>query len=67
MNEIGVTTPKKTKAITIGDTNFPSKIPNLNQSLFNGVKILEFKIPRIKKTMETLKNQIFKTPPSIRG
>jgi hypothetical protein len=35
--------------ITMGDTIEPKKIPNLYQSLFNGVKNLEFKIPKTKK------------------
>ena len=38
---MGVTTKKKTKPITIGDTMFPKIIPNLNHNLFNGVRILE--------------------------
>ena len=33
---------KKTIPITIGETKLPNKIPNLNQILFNGVKIFEF-------------------------
>ena len=32
-NEVGVTTKKKTKPMTIGETIFPRIIPNLNQSL----------------------------------
>ena len=35
-----------------GETIFPKKIPNLNQILFNGVKIFEFKIPKIRKNNE---------------
>ena len=35
---VGVTTTKKTIAITIGEMIFPNKIPNLNQILFKGVK-----------------------------
>ena len=32
-----------------GDTIFPRKIPNLNQILFNGVRIFEFLNPKIRK------------------
>ena len=46
---IGVTIIKNTMPIIIGDTIEPKKIPNLYQSLFNGVKNLEFKIPKTKK------------------
>ena len=46
---IGVTTIKNTAPITIGDTIEPKRIPNLNQSLFKGVSILELINPRIKK------------------
>ena len=67
INEIGVTTIKKTMPITIGDTIVPNKIPNLNQSLFNGVKTLEFKSPKIKKIIEIAKDQTLNTPPSING
>lgn len=48
-NAIGVTTKKNTIPITIGDTKLPKKIPNLNQILFNGVKIFELINPNIKK------------------
>jgi len=34
----------------IGETTLPNKIPNLNQILFNGLKIFEFNSPKIKKT-----------------
>ena len=54
---IGVTTPKYIIPITIGDTILPSNIPNLIQSLFNGVKIFEFKIPKIKKSKDKIKEQ----------
>ena len=40
-----------------GETNLPNKIPNLNQTLFSGVRIFEFKIPKIKKIIETIKDQ----------
>ena len=40
-----------------GDIIFPKKIPNLNQSLFNGVKIFEFIKPKTKKNMEIIIDQ----------
>ena len=50
---MGVTTPKKTIPITIGETIPPRNIPNLNQSLFKGDKIKEFNKPRTKKVIDT--------------
>ena len=44
--------------ITNGEIIFPRIIPNLNQSLFNGVKSFEFINPKIKKTKEM--NKILK-------
>ena len=38
----------------IGDMKLPIRIPNLNQILFNGDKIDEFNIPKIKKINETI-------------
>ena len=49
IKDVGVTIVKKIINIIIGEKKFPSKIPNLNQSLFKGVKILEFNNPKIKK------------------
>lgn len=46
----------------IGDTILPNKIPNLNQILFNGLKILEFNNPKVKKTIEIKNNQILIWP-----
>ena len=46
---MGVTITKKTIPITIGEIRFPSKIPNLNQILFNGFKMDEFNKPKFKK------------------
>ncbi len=40
-----------------GDTIFPNNIPILNQSLFKGVKILEFNKPRTKKIKEIIIDQ----------
>ena len=54
---MGVTITKKTAPMTTGETNLPNKIPNLNQTWFNGVRIFEFKIPKIKKIIETIRDQ----------
>ena len=43
--------------MTTGETNLPNKIPNLNQTSFNGVRIFEFKIPKIKNIIEIMKDQ----------
>ena len=40
----------------IGEIKLPKKIPNLNQSLFRGVSILEFNKPKIKKIKEIIKD-----------
>ena len=40
--------------MTIGAIIFPSNSPNLIQRLFKGVKIFEFKIPKIKKIIEII-------------
>ena len=58
----GVTTIKNTIPITMGDTMKPKKIPNLNHSLFNGVKNLEFKIPKIKNINDKTSAHILKSP-----
>ena len=59
---VGVTTPKKIIPITIGDIKLPNKIPNLNQILFNGVRIFEFDSPSIKKIIAIIKDQILIFP-----
>ena len=56
-NPVGVTTKKKTKPMTIGETILPRNIPNLNQSLLNGVKIDELNKPKIKKIIDRIKDQ----------
>jgi len=38
---VGVTTKKNIMPIIIGEIIFPNKIPNLNQTLFNGFNNLE--------------------------
>ena len=64
---VGVTTPKKTKAIIIGETILPSNIPNLNHNKFNGVRIDELTNPKIKKTNEVIKAQSLYPSLLIRG
>ena len=54
---MGVTIAKKIIPMTTGETNLPNKIPNLNQTWFNGVSIFEFKIPKIKKIIEIIRDQ----------
>ena len=48
--------------MTIGETIFPRIIPNLNQSLFKGVKIDEFSKPRIKNIKESMIDHILRSP-----
>tara|TARA_B100001250_G_scaffold377943_1_gene367427 strand:+ start:2889 stop:3179 length:291 start_codon:yes stop_codon:yes gene_type:complete len=60
--EVGVTTIKKIKPITIGEIIFPSNIPNLNHKIFNGFNILELSIPKIKKIIDIIKDQILISP-----
>ena len=50
-----------------GETIFPKKIPNLNQILFNGVKIFEFKIPKIRKNNEIKSGHTLILPWSNKG
>ena len=64
---MGVTIPKKTIPITIGETKLPNRIPNLNQTLFNGVKIFEFISPKIKKNKAIIMDQILIFPSLIKG
>jgi hypothetical protein len=51
----------------IGDIKLPNKIPNLNQILLNGVRIFEFKIPKIKKIIAIIKDQILIFPSLKKG
>ena len=44
-----MTTKKNITPITIGETIFPKKIPNLNHKIFKGVKSLELTRPKAKK------------------
>ena len=57
---VGVITRKKIIPITIGAITAPKIIPNLNQSLFNGVNSFEFIKPKIKKTAEIIAAQILR-------
>ena len=59
---MGVTTKKKMIPITIGEITTPKSKPNLNQSLFNGVKIFELIIPKNKKITEIISDQFFRLP-----
>ena len=51
----------------IGDTKLPNRIPNLNQTLFNGVKMFEFISPKIKKNKAIIKDQILIFPSLKKG
>ena len=62
IKEVGVTTRKKTIAITIGETKLPKKIPTLNQIIFNGVKIFEFVNSKIRNIIPTIKLQTLISP-----
>jgi len=64
---MGVTTKKNIIPIINGDTIFPKNIPNLNQSLFKGDKILEFNKPKNKKIKEVNIDHIFISSPYING
>ena len=64
---MGVTTKKNIIPITNGDTIFPNKIPNLNQSLFNGVSIFEFSKPKARKINEIINDQILILSLFIKG
>ena len=50
-----------------GAIKFPKRIPNLNQILFRGVKIFEFKTPKIKKIKEIETAQILTPFPFNKG
>ena len=54
---MGVTTKKKINPINKGENIFPKNNPNLNHSLFNGVKNLEFNKPNIRKLIEIINDQ----------
>jgi hypothetical protein len=50
-----------------GDTILPNNIPNLNQILFKGAKILEFNKPNIRKIIEIINDHILISPPWVKG
>ena len=64
---IGVTTRKNIIPIISGDIILPRNIPNLNQSLFKGVKILELNKPRAKKIKEIIADQILISSLYVKG
>ena len=64
---IGVTTKKNIMPMIKGDTIFPNNIPNLNQILFKGAKILEFNKLNIRKIIEIINDQILISPPYVKG
>ena len=67
INDVGVIIKKKIIPNIIGEIRFPSKIPNLNQILLKGVKILEFNNPKIKKVTAINRDHILISPSFIRG
>ena len=64
---IGVTTQKNISPIINGEIILPSKIPNLNQNLFKGVKIFELINPKNKNASERIIDQILISPLFIKG
>ena len=62
MRPVGVTTKKNITPIIIGEINFPKIIPNLNHILLRGFKIFELISPKIKKTKDTISDQIIISP-----
>tara|TARA_S200000501_G_scaffold377283_1_gene435025 strand:- start:3544 stop:3924 length:381 start_codon:yes stop_codon:yes gene_type:complete len=67
IKDVGVIIKKKIIPIIIGEIRFPSKIPNLNQILFKGVKILELNNPKIKKVKAIIIDHILISPLFIKG
>ena len=59
---MGVTTKKNIIPNITGEIIFPKNIPNLNQSLFKGAKILEFNKPKIRKIKEIINDQTLVSP-----
>ena len=51
----------------MGDVIFPNNIPNLNQSLFKGVRILEFNNPKNRKIIVSLLAQDHRIPNAYRA
>ena len=67
IRKLGSLQQKKTIPIIIGDTKLPKKIPNLNQILFKGLKIVEFAKPKIKKIVAVTIAQILILPSFSNG
>ena len=61
------TTKKNIIPIINGEIILPKKIPNLNQSLFKGFKILEFNNPKTRKITEIIKDHILISPLLTKG
>ena len=53
--------------ITIGEMILPNNKPNLNHNLFNGVKIFDFSVPKIRKIKLNIIDQYLSSPPLVRG
>ena len=51
----------------IGDIIFPRNMPNLNQILFRGAKILEFNKPNARKIKEIINDHNLTSPPLVKG
>jgi hypothetical protein len=51
----------------IGEIKLPNSIPNLNQILFNGVRIFEFINPETKKYIAIIRDQILIFPSLNKG
>ena len=64
---MGVTTKKNIIPITKGEIILPSIIPNLNQILLKGVKILEFNKPKTKKIREIITDHVLISSLLING
>tara|TARA_B100001758_G_C18250042_1_gene525337 strand:- start:371 stop:655 length:285 start_codon:yes stop_codon:yes gene_type:complete len=62
-----VTTKKNISPIINGEINLPNNIPNLDQSLFSGVKIFEFNKPNNKKITEIRRDHILISPSFFNG
>ena len=67
IRDVGVTIAKKTTPMTIGEKKLPNSIPNLNQILFNGVRIFEFSSAKVKKIIAITKDQILIFPSLNKG
>ena len=59
---MGVTTKKNIMPIITGEIIFPKNIPNLNQSLFKGVNILEFIKAKTRKINEIITDHSLSSP-----